>query len=82
MRSWSLRKESDGTKRDSLTGSLGLTEMLFIAELDFFLSYASENRTTKNIAAELIVQIHSSSQNRVPGNSLKMREHREFNSSP
>lgn len=80
MRNWSLRNELDGTKRDSLTGSSGLTELLFIAGLDF-LSYTSENRTTKNIAAELIVQIHSSNQNRLSGSSLK-EGNREFNASP
>lgn len=72
MRNWCLRNESDGTKRDSLTGSPGLTELLFIARLHF-LSYTSENRATKNIAPELIVQIHSSSKNSLSGSSLKMK---------
>lgn len=60
MRNWNLRNESDGTKRDSLTGSSRLTELLFITGLDF-LSYTCENRATKNTAPELIVQIRSSS---------------------
>lgn len=60
MRNWNLRNESDGTKRDSLTGSSRLTELLFITGLDF-LSYTRENRATKNTAPELIVQIRSSS---------------------
>lgn len=72
MRNWSLRNESGGTKRDSLTGSSGLTEMLFITGLDF-LSYASENRANKNIATELIAQIHSSCKNRLSGSGLKMK---------